>query len=313
MEKINNLIFLVVLIIVAAVAVYVVYNFYYSSHFTEIASFKQTHAVTNNLPVITNFAMQKIDNSDFYRLQKDGYKEYNRQVLGVATGNSAPIEPASLKIIDPQIGRTLMLFWQQPLYAKYDLVRIYRTDKENGEPEIIADNLAKSGHYLDRQVKDNTTYYYEIRSVAKLASAEIESENNLVLIGQAIDTTPPTSPENVQVIDTTAGEELKISWKNSLDSDLAQINIYRSESLGPVNDNNLITSITDGTTNYTDKSVVNNTVYYYIITAVDSSGNESTKDIFQAAPGNYTPFVGLNSNTNNNTNTTVKVNNNING
>lgn len=302
MEKINNLIFLMVLIIVAAVAVYVVYNFYYSSQFTEIASFKQTHAVTNNLPVITNFAMQKIDNSDFYRLQKDGYKEYNRQVLGVATGDSAPIAPTSLKIIDPQIGRTLMLFWQQPLYAKYDLVRIYRTDEENGEPEMIADNLAKSGHYLDKQVKDNTTYYYEIRSVAKLTETELESENNLVLIGQATDTTPPTSPKNVQVIDTAVGEELKISWENPLDADLMQINIYRSESLGPVNDNDLITSITDGATNYTDSSVVNNTVYYYVVTAVDNSGNESTKYIFQTAPGNSTPFIGLNSNTNNNIN-----------
>jgi fibronectin type 3 domain-containing protein len=66
---------------------------------------------------------------------------------------------------------------------------------------------------------------------------------------------------------------VSLTWNES-GSSIAGFNVYRSTNSGSgyvrVN-GTLVPSM-----NYTDASVQNNTTYYYVTTAVDGSGNEST-------------------------------------
>ena len=62
-----------------------------------------------------------------------------------------------------------------------------------------------------------------------------------------------------------------LTWNAS--SGAVGYNIYRSTvSGGPYS---MINSSLDGTTAYTDNTVVSGQTYYYVATAVDGSGNES--------------------------------------
>jgi TolB protein len=92
----------------------------------------------------------------------------------------------------------------------------------------------------------------------------------------AEDTTPPSAPGGV------AGEsgdrQVVLNWDAVSADDLDGYNLYRSEEsfsnvsgMDPVNGSSLITS-----EEFTDDDVSNGTTYYYRLTAVDDSENESS-------------------------------------
>ncbi len=89
------------------------------------------------------------------------------------------------------------------------------------------------------------------------------------------DTTSPSTP----IINGINGSDLtlKPKWNAITDSDLAGYNIYRSQqSNGPwINLNREKGLINKIVLNYLDKSVDEAVEYYYQVTAVDTSGNES--------------------------------------
>ncbi|MFA7486186.1 MAG: hypothetical protein WCZ89_09190, partial [Phycisphaerae bacterium] len=86
----------------------------------------------------------------------------------------------------------------------------------------------------------------------------------------------------------TAGDAtVYLEWNDNTESDLAGYNIYRSTTSGSgyvkLNSPLLANS------NYTDNAVANGTTYYYVVTAVDTSYNESDfSDEEPAAPGDTT-------------------------
>lgn len=90
------------------------------------------------------------------------------------------------------------------------------------------------------------------------------------------DTTPPSAPVNFT--GSSGNEMVELMWDASGESDLEGYNLYRSEasfssisSMDPVNGTAKLTG-----TNYTDDQLHNGTTYFYRLTAVDASGNESS-------------------------------------
>jgi hypothetical protein len=90
------------------------------------------------------------------------------------------------------------------------------------------------------------------------------------------DTTPPSSPKGVYCV--TGDKAVYIYWERNDEPDFYKYKIYWApETDGiipePDSDFKYMTSITNE--RYTDTDVENGTTYYYVITAVDNSGNES--------------------------------------
>jgi uncharacterized repeat protein (TIGR01451 family) len=85
-----------------------------------------------------------------------------------------------------------------------------------------------------------------------------------------IDITPPAAPTGLVAIG--ANRSVALDWDNNSDSDLAGYNVYRGITSGvyvKVNSNLIVTSA------YSDTGLTNNTEYFYVVRAVDTSGNES--------------------------------------
>ena len=90
------------------------------------------------------------------------------------------------------------------------------------------------------------------------------------------DTTPPSAPSGLSA--SSGDGQISLSWNGSDASDLAGYNLYRAQrsissadEMTPVNGTSPINE-----TSLTDQDIDNGATYYYRLTAVDESGNEST-------------------------------------
>jgi len=85
------------------------------------------------------------------------------------------------------------------------------------------------------------------------------------------DTTPPAAPTNLTASD--GDETVSLDWDDNSEIDLDGYNIHRSTTFGSGYSKLNGSLLTDS--NYTDNDVNNNTIYYYVATAVDTNDNES--------------------------------------
>jgi len=83
------------------------------------------------------------------------------------------------------------------------------------------------------------------------------------------DATAPVKPTGL--VATPGDEEVSLDWDDNAEADLEEYYVYRADvSGGPYAK---ITTVTDS--EYTDTGLTNGTTYYYVVTAVDESDNES--------------------------------------
>lgn len=164
--------------------------------------------------------------------------------------------------------------------------RIYRAESqaiaETGESPKLKSPLAKIGEsesptFNDTQFDFGKTYVYSVRSITGSGVEALESaDSNLVLVTPR-DVFPPAAPQGLviamlpQQAETAA--HLELSWAVSPETDIAGYNVYRSEQAGTagarLNTDLLLTPA------FRDMNVQPGHRYFYTVTAVDRSGNES--------------------------------------
>jgi len=135
----------------------------------------------------------------------------------------------------------------------------------------------QSTNYLDTQFELGKTYIYTVRSVVKYDRGEIESADSNPATVLARDVTAPAAPQGLLTVYVPAQgnvpAHIELSWAISPETDLAGYNIYRSEQAGVpgtrINSELLLTPA------FTDMNAVPGRTYFYSVTAVDRSGNES--------------------------------------
>ena len=101
-----------------------------------------------------------------------------------------------------------------------------------------------------------------------ISNVEVESEQTTT---QDIEI-PLVPPARVGLVATPGNAKVTLDWADNTGADLAGYNVYRSEvSGGPYTKVATVTS-----SKCTDTRLINGTTYYYVVTAFDDSGNESS-------------------------------------
>ncbi|MFO8009156.1 MAG: carbohydrate-binding protein [Candidatus Brocadiia bacterium] len=114
---------------------------------------------------------------------------------------------------------------------------------------------------------NDTTYYYVVTATDTSGN---ESGYSNEASATPTDTTAPAAPTNLSA---TAGDgQGDLDWDGNTEGDLASYSVYRSTTSGS-GYSSIATGV--GSSTYTDNSVTNGTTYYYVVTAVDTSSNES--------------------------------------
>ena len=130
--------------------------------------------------------------------------------------------------------------------------------------------------YVDTQFEFGKTYIYAVRSGITVDGHTLESDASDPVVVDAIDTFPPSAPQNVvaAVTSPTHGPvEVDLSWSINAEPDLVGYRVYRSEQesdQGQLATPDLLLSPA-----YRDTSVRSDHHYWYRVTAVDRAGNES--------------------------------------
>lgn len=130
----------------------------------------------------------------------------------------------------------------------------------------------QNASFRDTSVQKNLTYYYSVVSVDYAGN---ESSRQPLYKATPRDTTPPSIPQEVKA--RSSGYGIALTWKKDRGTDILGYNVYRSPNAdGPYE--LLNTSLVPGDTCiYEDTKTKPNTQYFYRVTAVDRSGNESAQ------------------------------------
>lgn len=164
--------------------------------------------------------------------------------------------------------------------------RIYRGDVQpnstaapDANPKVPMAKIAEtqSPPFRDEQFEFGKTYVYSVRSVVDYPGEALESANSNLPIVAAKDTFAPSTPQGLVVVlvpvQGAAAASLDLSWAVNSETDIAGYNVYRSEQAGTqgtrLNTELLLTPA------FRDMNVTSGHRYFYSVTAVDRSGNES--------------------------------------
>lgn len=143
------------------------------------------------------------------------------------------------------------------------------------QPVKIA--TTQSTGYEDTQVALGGEYKYFVRSVVEYSGEPVESaDSNLAMISMH-DVYPPSVPTGLVIVPLPAQNgtppHIDLSWNLNPETDVAGYNVYRSEQESTpgarLNSQVLPTPV------FSDMSAVIGRRYFYRVSAVDRSGNES--------------------------------------
>ncbi len=143
------------------------------------------------------------------------------------------------------------------------------------QPEKIA--TSQSNFYQDTDVQLGATYQYFVRSVVDYSGESVQSADSNAITITMRDVFPPTAPTGLVTVPLPAQNgrraQIDLSWDLNSETDVAGYNVYRSgqqDTPGTRLNSQLLP-----TPAFSDISAVAGQLYFYRITAVDRSGNES--------------------------------------
>ncbi len=171
-----------------------------------------------------------------------------------------------------------------PTIAGYRVYRAEAAATATAENLLLKSPLAQIGDtppdfrsFRDSQFNFGATYVYSVRSFPQYPDKTLESTDSNLAIITPRDTFPPAAPQGLIVVlvppQGNIPAHIELSWAISPETDLAGYNVYRTEEAG-VPPTRLNTELLL-TPTFRDMNVQPGHVYFYTVTAVDSSGNES--------------------------------------
>jgi hypothetical protein len=198
---------------------------------------------------------------------------------GVQAGNGGKWDATVDILIDDNLhgslgGATVQGSWSNGASGSDSCVTI------GGSCSITKTNIHRNSSSVTFTVNDVTnggTNNYQQSDNHDDVQTNGESNGTSIIINDdgsvtpPLDNGPPTAPTGLSA--TGGNASVFLDWNNNGESDLDGYNVHRSTSAGPPYtqlNGSLVAS-----SNYVDSTVTNGTTYYYVVTAVDTSADES--------------------------------------
>lgn len=158
------------------------------------------------------------------------------------------------------------------VYTGFVGYNVYRRVEGSAYPAtpLNAEPL-RTASFRDTAVENGRTYYYMVRAVDSPARPWTESLSSAEVSATPRKTTPPARPSGLTVVPGVT--RVFLTWDENKEGDLAGYHVYRSLTNGKNYERLTPRPISRST--YSDESVTPGKTYYYAVTALDTTGNES--------------------------------------
>lgn len=192
---------------------------------------------------------------------------WNRAGLDAGYSNQVRLQPLEPPVaaawIDPEVvPEGVSLRWRPAERAdRYQLERASGEGSEFAPLERVAETS-----FVDRTIRWGVTYTYRLRSFRGSEAGWVEGSLSEPVSVKPTDSFAPAAPDGLRAVRTTASVEL--SWLPNREKDLAGYRIFR--------DGIPLSAVVSGTS-YSDVSASPARDYKYVLTAVDTNGNESQR------------------------------------
>ena len=186
---------------------------------------------------------------------------------------SGPVENFQIKTTE----KALELSWTPPgsslsgkALATLSGYRVYWS--QTGKPASFQmRNETAAPAFSDSDFAFDRNYFYKVRAVFKQGEQVAESEDSAIVPITPHDTFPPAPPENVSAL--FSADAVQLVWTANREPDLAGYNVYRREKDGVPQKMNVELLRTP---TFEDRSVQMTHQYFYRVTSVDMTHNESS-------------------------------------
>jgi lysophospholipase L1-like esterase len=167
--------------------------------------------------------------------------------------------------------RSVALSWNPNSEPDLGSYVLYRGETENDVLHYLTNVQWPQVHYVDYNVVNGDSYYFNIAAMDLTGNT---SGRSAVKMAVPRDNSIPSPPRNLTAF-IEFGKVL-LSWEQNLETDLMKYNIYRStEPFQSTEMAENIGRVIQPDTVYYDSVLAENTNYFFGVSAVDSSGNES--------------------------------------
>ncbi|HEV2349867.1 MAG TPA: fibronectin type III domain-containing protein [Terriglobia bacterium] len=198
--------------------------------------------------------------------------EYSNIVRPVLLDVSAPVGNLQIKTTE----KALVLSWTPPsrsitgqTMAAPSSYQVYWSP--TGKPGTFQKRgETTTSAFSDPDFAFEHTYFYRIRAIFKQGNQVAESDDPAPVAITPHDTFPPAPPSNVSAL-FSAGA-IQLVWTANTEPDLAGYNVYRREKDGVAHK---INSEMLRTPTFEDRTVQAGHQYFYRVTSVDLTHNES--------------------------------------
>ena len=150
---------------------------------------------------------------------------------------------------------------------------VKRATTSGGPYTLVASPTGSS--YADTSVTNGTKYFYVVSALNSAGESANSSEVNATPAAPA---NPPSTPTNLQA--TPGNAQVSLTWSASTGA--TSYNVKRSTtSGGPYTQ-----MASPTTTSFTDTGLTNGTTYYYVVSAVNATGQSANSNQVSATPAN---------------------------
>ena len=199
--------------------------------------------------------------------------------------NVAPAQPTAVTAADSPNdgGAAIDLSWTPSISTDVTQQRLYR-GTSSGSHDTLVQTFTTTSSHTDTGLTDGVPYYYVVTAVDAASNTATSTEASAT----PADNLAPAAPTGLAA--TTGDQQATLQWDANGEPDLDGYNLYRSTTSGGgyAKVNGPIVT----TTGFTDSGLTNGSAYYYVVSAVDTSGNESA-DSSEASVTPLAPPAGL--------------------
>lgn len=180
----------------------------------------------------------------------------------------APAAPAGLRWT--RVGNDALIEWDLNTEDDVRGYDVYKSSSNNfAGASKVNSNFITETEFLATGITQDANWYFWVKATNYSGNESAESQSLLV----RIDDLPPVAP--VGLFGTPASTSVSLDWFDNLESDLAGYNVYvnTTNSLATANLANTGGIVTES--QFTAASLDSETEYYFWVTALDYSQNES--------------------------------------